>query len=130
MKLRVCSVRCNRNIKVQINSSVKTLKSTSQPLRLIELGTILSYGRDHWVGISTDQVNREKVQNHISNLEEYPVEARIKWFENSFPHADIYRIESSKIGDWVSATKNTIDRFNCDIYIDSSFELKWKGING
>lgn len=125
MKLRVCSVYCNKNIKVQISSNVKTLKSGTN-LNLIELGTIVSYGRDHWVGISSDQIDDVgKVKKYISNLEEYPPEARVKWFEQNFPRVDIYHIESSQMGDRLGVTKNTIDQ--SPVVISSCFELKWKG---
>ena len=125
MKLRICHLSFKRDMKIQIDESVKTKKSGDE-LVLLELGTTLSFDRDHWVGIPSSQLdNVAIIKNNIGKLESSEFDERLKWFKANFPKASIVKIESSKLADKLRGGKDSMDP-SIAVIIDTAVDLTWK----
>lgn len=124
--IRLCRLNFHRDIKIQVDGSVKTRKRGDEMI-LIELGNVESFGRDHWSGvISSDIQNVGLLKRNIEKLENIDPLDRLEWFELNFPKATIVKIEAAQMVDRSkSKMKNKLDQ-DYAVSIDSAIKLVWE----
>ena len=123
MKLRLCSISFKKNVKVQIDDNIKTMKS-GKNINVIELGHMEAFNKDHFCGVFSEQINNVKVVKiHIDKLMKMPVLKRIEWFNDYFPHANIIKINNSKLFDQVRSKKSA--ETTPEAVITASVDLVW-----
>jgi hypothetical protein len=99
-------------------------------MRLIEVGYLESYGKEHWVGIEESGINNIKaIKDDIEDLEDMIAPARLRWFTMKFPQASVVKIDATKIFDRLRKMKNTVDAQSSNVTITSAFDLTWKKKN-
>ncbi len=131
MTLRCINIKFNKNVTIQsekIGRSHPKLMRKDSNLTLVELGTIMSYGADHKVGVvSKDITNTVLVKNNIKELEGMAPGGRLKWFKINYPNAEIIKITSSLISNQLrkdKAGKKTASSI-APISINGAFDLTW-----
>ena len=125
MKLRLCRISFHRDTKVQIDGSVKTKKIRDEVLA-IELGNVMSFGKEHWSGIiSSDIGNIGLVKDNIQKLENLDSQGRIDWFSENFPKAKLIQMDAILIVDLINGVKDNMGQSPA-VTIDSAVQLDWK----
>lgn len=123
MALRLCRVSFHRDVKIQVDESVKTRRQ-GQEMILIEIGNMTSFGKDHWVGIISNQVvNIKPVKENIDKLNRMQPKDRIEWFKLNYPRADLVKIETSLMVDRLNSERK--DTKDVAVTIDAVAELSW-----
>ena len=126
MPLRLCRVNFHRDVKIQVDDSVKTRKR-GQEMIILELGNQLSFGKDHWCGVISSQIgNIEPVKRNIDKLEKIDAKDRIEWFKLNFPKADLVKIEASLMVDRLKGEMKDKTDKDVAVTIESVAELPWK----
>lgn len=124
--LRLCRLNFHRDIKIQVDGSVKT-KKRGDEMVLIELGNIESFGRDHWAGVISSGIqNVGLLKRNIDKLGNIDPLDRLEWMELNFPKATVVKIEAAQMIDRSeSKVKNKLDQ-DYAVSIDSAIKLIWE----
>jgi hypothetical protein len=126
MKLRVVVISFQKDTQIQFGNAVKTYKA-GRELRLVEIGYLESYGRDHFIGVEESGINDVRlIRDSIEDIEEMLAPARLRWFQARFPQASVVKIESAKLFDRLRKMKNNMDARSYNATITSAFDLTWK----
>ena len=126
MALRLCRVNFHRDVKIQVDGSVKT-KHAGQEMIILELGNQPSFGRDHWCGIISSQIsNIEPVKRNVEKLERIDPKDRIEWFKLNYPRASLVKIEASLMVDRLASEVKDKTNEKVAVTIESVVNLSWE----
>jgi hypothetical protein len=91
---------------------------------IVELGSVMSFGKDHWCGIVSEQIgNIEPVKKNIDKLGKFEAKERIEWFNLNYPKASLVKIEASLM---VDRLKDEVkDKTDVAVTIESVANLTW-----